>query len=149
MPGMGSSVVRVHATYDDYSDVIEQSTGCQSEASRLGSSAAGRPTGAERTAWHRAIGSGRGPRPRRARLAGLAGPPAEGTRPMLLRMLFTASPARAAAVGKRLLALIKAVKAEGAERRGARRRGPRAGEERWALTIGLAPSWPRRRGGAE
>jgi DNA-binding transcriptional ArsR family regulator len=82
-------------------------------------------------------------------LASLAGPRANGAGPMLLRMLFSASPARAASVRKRLLALVKTVQAECAERPNARRRKSRADQERWALTIGLAPSWPRRRGGAE
>ena len=85
-------------------------------------------------------------------LASLAEAPREGDpRPVLLRMVFSASPARALAVRRRLLALIKQIQTECAGRASDprdRTRTPSADHERWALTLAFAPSWPRRRGGA-
>ena len=76
---------------------------------------------------------------------------AEGPRPVMLRMVFGASPARAAAVRKRLLALVKEIQTECADRParpGTRARKPAADRERWALTLAFAASWPRRKGPA-
>ena len=76
--------------------------------------------------------------------------------PMMLRMLLTATPARAASVAKRLFTLLKELKAECGEGEGreatpagAHMRELRKDEERWALTIAFMRSWPRRRGGSE
>jgi DNA-binding transcriptional ArsR family regulator len=85
--------------------------------------------------------------------ASLAEAPREGDpRPMVLRMIFTASPANAIRVRKHLLALIKKIRRDCAARvprPGARARKRTATGERYALTIGFAPSWPRRKGGPD
>ena len=76
--------------------------------------------------------------------------------PMALRMLLGATPAKAAAIRKRLFALVNelrkecGVSSEGSAESGnvettAQRRKPAPGEERWALTLAFAPSWPRRK----
>ena len=69
-------------------------------------------------------------------------------RPILLRMILTASPARAAALRKRLLQLVREIQSQCAEpAASARTRKPVVSGERWALTLAFAPSWPRRKGG--
>ena len=72
--------------------------------------------------------------------------------PVLLRMILSASPAKAAALRKRLLALVKALSAEFADcatGTAAQPRKPATERERWALTLAFAPSWPRRKSGGK
>jgi hypothetical protein len=69
----------------------------------------------------------------------------------MLRMLLGATPARAARIRKRLLALVEELKAECGEREAAEgdaaaahARTRKPNEERYALTLAFTRSWPRR-----
>ena len=70
------------------------------------------------------------------------------TAPMLIRMLVTATPTKAAVLRSRLIDLLKEVKAaDGEEKPGAAT--AEAGEERhrWSVTIAFARAWPPGPGG--
>jgi len=67
--------------------------------------------------------------------------------PMLLRMLLGATPAKAAKIHHRLLELVKQLKAEcrAEDESGGESAALAENEERWALTIAFARSWPPRK----
>jgi DNA-binding transcriptional ArsR family regulator len=56
--------------------------------------------------------------------------------PMLLRMILSTTPTKAAALRKKLLALVNEIREECG--------GEKETGQRWALTLALAPSWPRK-----
>jgi len=65
------------------------------------------------------------------------------TAPMLIRMLVSATPTRAAALRRRLLDLLKDLKAaDGAEKKEAAAGEAGEQQERWSLTIAFARAWP-------
>ncbi len=70
--------------------------------------------------------------------------------PILVRVLLRATPAQATKVRHRLIALMKELKAEFNEERLDSEAGARAGnQERWALTLAFARSWPQRKSDSE
>lgn len=62
---------------------------------------------------------------------------------LLLRMVLSASAPRAKALRQRLFDLVKEIKQECAAEAGNRKKSRRGSEERWALTMAFAPSWPK------
>jgi len=65
--------------------------------------------------------------------------------PMVLRMLLWATPARAAAIRKRLFEMVKGLKDVCRDEREAKGSSKRpASEERWSLTLAFARAWPPR-----
>ena len=68
------------------------------------------------------------------------------TAPMLIRMLVAATPEKAASLRRRLIDLLKELRAEDAaavKKGAAAKRDPRV--ERWSVTIAFARSWPPRK----